>query len=141
MKAYHYSSKKIPVGSTIKSDQSSAKTYNRFWAQYNIVAKELKISFPDFFGYAYENLNGKKFKYVYEVECTNYIRADFRYSIFVVMSNGLPRFQSSSLEEKISFQDQWIREQAFKYFLCNSKNAESNIELISADFVVIKVVE
>jgi hypothetical protein len=131
---YHYSKNLLNVGDTIKSNQAASSTYKLFHKYYAEVYHELtELELPFNFGYAYptpKTLNMNE----YLVKSNNFIRGNFKYSIYAAMDMGYPSEikRIKDLDEKKEAIKQHIKSLAHQYF-----KAEDNVELISDSFVVI----
>jgi hypothetical protein len=133
IRAYHYTSQDLPIGSKILSNQQDSRTYSLVHKIY----REVNPSLPETYGYAYpvQKETSHKHCYLVEVEESQVIKGDYRHSLYVSMESQCRTDNSLPLKERLAKRDENLRNEALKYF---DPQNEETVELISDSFVIVE---
>lgn len=145
---FHYSKKDLKIGDTITSDlgNKNVEHYDYLWQAYSDVANGLGLYFPKRYGYAYDVQKSSQFpatvksydgslkeryhEYVVTVDSKYVTRCDYRFSILLILDNGM--LTPISLNYAMKHRNALLKH-AFEYF---SPTREEYVELISDKFVI-----
>ena len=138
MIGYHYSNEVISIDNIITSNQHKARTFDLVYKVYNQINP-----IPNQFGYAYPTLiKNLQFKYIYEVETDHFIKGNLNHSVFFVMDSlSSQSFNKKTLplKDRLKMREEFLYQQAEKYFSNITPEFEKDIELISDSWVIKKI--
>jgi hypothetical protein len=133
IRAYHYTSKELEIGSVITSNQDKMQTYSLVHG----IFKGVNPLLFDTYGYAYPEKRDKITARCYLVEADEdrVIKGDLRHSVYLCMEAKCGTDRKLPLAERLRKREEILRREAEVYF---SPMDQEHTELISDRFIVVK---